>query len=184
MFEHRVDSELSLVFPQPHLAEELFALIETNRTFLRRWLQWLDQTTTIEDTKAFLTSAAEQAAHEDGLQCAIMSNNRLVGMVGFPCIMKFTMTGHIGYWLDEAANGQGIMTKCVREIIAIGFSQLHLKKVEIHCHVDNVRSRAIPERLSLKQEGILRQAGNLYGTLVDHVVYGMIMSEWDPAVSQ
>lgn len=177
-FRQEIDHNLSLVIPEPDMADEMFDMIEKNRTFLKKWLQWLDQVVSIYDTKKFIKSVVKQAVYGNGLQCAITLNNSLVGMVGFCYFEKHSMIGRIGYWLDEAINGQGIMTKSVRQMISIGFSQLHLEKIEICCHIDNVRSRAIPKRLSFRQEGILYQSGNLYGTPIDQAVYSMNKSEW------
>jgi ribosomal-protein-serine acetyltransferase len=41
-----------------------------------------------------------------------------------------------------------------------------------------LKSRAIPERLSFRIEGIMRQNEWLYDHFVDHVVYGMIRSDY------
>ncbi|WP_242967796.1 GNAT family N-acetyltransferase [Tepidibacter mesophilus] len=43
----------------------------------------------------------------------------------------------------------------------------------------NVKSRAIPQRLGFKNEGVLREAEWLYNHYVSHVVYGMLDNEWD-----
>ena len=138
----------------------------------------MDSTQEVEDTLDFIKYAMRQASENEGLQCAIQYENRLVGMIGFHKINKNTMTGEIGYWLSKEVNGKGIMTKCVKEIISIGFKFLHLRKIEIHCAIDNTRSRSIPEKLQFKQEGVIRRAGNLYDELVDHVIYGLLDSEW------
>jgi ribosomal-protein-serine acetyltransferase len=178
MFERVIAKDLKLVFPQLYMAEELFQLIEENRDFLRAWLPWLDQSESVEDTRAFLKTAISQVANENGMQCVIVFKGSIAGMVGYHNIDNQTKVGQIGYWLSEAVNGKGIMTQCVKELITAGFVILELKKVEIHCAVNNTRSRAIPEKLSMKQEGIIRRAENLYGRFVDHVVYGILDTEW------
>lgn len=179
MFETFVDNDINLLFPQYSLAEELFRVTDKNREFLRKSLPWLDQTRNVEDTKAFIKFVINQFSEEKAMECMIAYNSRIVGMVGFHMIDRPIMTGHIGYWLDEKMNGKGIITKSVRRLISLGFEELKLNKVEIRCDVNNLRSRAVPERLNLRQEGVLRCAGNLYGSYVDHVVYGILYSEWN-----
>jgi hypothetical protein len=44
--------------------------------------------------------------------------------------------------------------------------------------IENSRSRAIPERLGLKKEGIIRDAEWLYDHYVDHMLYTLLKSEW------
>jgi len=41
-----------------------------------------------------------------------------------------------------------------------------------------MRSRAIPERLDFRQEGVLQQAEWLYDHFVDLVVYSVLAREW------
>ena len=53
-----------------------------------------------------------------------------------------------------------------------------LNRIEIRCATQNVRSRAIPERLGFKEEGLIRDAEWLYDHYVDHIVYGMLESDW------
>lgn len=46
---------------------------------------------------------------------------------------------------------------------------------------ENLRSRRIPERLGFTQEGVLRQVRWRKDHFDDHVVYGMLASEWRSA---
>ena len=66
------------------------------------------------------------------------------------------------------------MTKSVKEVIEIGKSYYSLRRFDIRCAVENHRSRAIPERLGFKNEGIIRQAEKVYDNYLDHVVYGLL----------
>jgi ribosomal-protein-serine acetyltransferase len=64
-------------------------------------------------------------------------------------------------------------------MVNYAFRELGLNRVEIQVATDNMRSRAIPERLGFTQEGILRDDVWLRDRFVDHVVYGMLAREWD-----
>ena len=178
MFARPIDHELKFVLLQPQQAEEVFAVVDKNRQFLRTWLPWIDSNTNADDSKEFIKKTLQQVSDESGLQCGIFYQDRFVGMVGYHRIKRHADLGEIGYWLAEDANGRGIMTRCVKAMINIGIQEFGLKKIEIHCAEGNRRSRAIPERLGFTQEGVIRRAGNLYGECVNHVIYGLLAEEW------
>ena len=69
------------------------------------------------------------------------------------------------------------MTRACRALVAHAFDTLRLQRVEIRVATGNRRSRAIPERLGFREEGILRQVEWLYNHYVDHVVYGRLASD-------
>ena len=54
-----------------------------------------------------------------------------------------------------------------------------LNRIEIKCAVGNNKSRAIPQKLQFKQEGILRQAELLNGKFIDLYLYAMLKEEWE-----
>ncbi len=178
MFYREIDHDLKLAITLPHFAEELYNLVDKNRDYLKEWLPWLDANTKQKDTEDFIKSVVSQMAEGRGLNCVILFQKNIVGLVSYNTIEPSTRTGAIGYWLDKDHGKKGIMTKSVTKLIDIGFDELALRKVEIRCAVENTKSRAIPERLNLKEEGVIRNAENLYGRYVDHVVYGLLKDEW------
>ena len=55
-----------------------------------------------------------------------------------------------------------------------------LHRVEMQCGVGNAPSRAVAERLGFRPEGIRRESHWITDRFVDHVVYGLLESEWRP----
>lgn len=159
-------------------AEELFALVDANRAYLRQWLPWLDQNTEVEHTRAFIRATQKQHADRNGFACGIRWRGRLVGVVGLHGIDWANRKTSIGYWVAEAHQGHGLVTRSCAALLPHLFEDLGLNRVEIACAPGNARSAAIPERLGFTREGLLRQRERLYDRFVDHVEYGLLATEW------
>jgi ribosomal-protein-serine acetyltransferase len=87
----------------------------------------------------------------------------------------------IGYWLAQGAEGGGTMTQAVSALVDHALREWRLNRVEIRADVENVRSRALAERLGFRQEGTLRQAIRLADGYHDDALYAMLAQDW-PAV--
>ena len=99
-------------------------------------------------------------------------------MAGFHGVSWVHRSTELGYWLAESAQGRGTMTRAVSTLVDHAFSTWRLNRVAIRAAVDNRRSRAIPERLGFRREGVLRQVERVGGRFVDHVVYAILAEEW------
>jgi len=174
----RIDEQTELRILEERHAREVAELVEQNRTSLREWLPWVDNSRTVEDSKAFIRSSLQQFAHNEGFQAGIWCRDTLAGGIGYQGIDWIDRKVEIGYWLGESFQKKGLMTKACRTLITYAFTELGLNKVEIHCATENLRSRAIPKRLGFTQEGILRDAQWLYNHHVDLVIYGLLAREW------
>jgi ribosomal-protein-serine acetyltransferase len=157
-------------------AEELFGVVVANRERLNRWMPWSDGVREVADQRAWLER------HLDDLEgLGLFVDGRLVGGVGLTHD-PFRIAGEIGYWIDAAFEGKGLVTAAVRAMIDVGFRDLGLHRIAIRAGVDNPRSRAIPQRLGFTREGVLRGEGSGSGGhgFHDLVVYGILEDEWPP----
>jgi len=177
-FRLRVDdcSELELL-NQSH-AEELFDLININREYLREWLPWLDNNRYLQNTIDFIKVCQRQYECNETQQYVVFYKGELCGVVGFHKIDWLNRSTSIGYWIGECYQGKGLITKACSTILDYSFGRMGLNRIEIRCATENLKSRAIPERLGFKEEGFIRQAEWIYDHYVDHRVYGMLASEW------
>jgi ribosomal-protein-serine acetyltransferase len=161
-------------------APELFALVDANRAHLEPWMPWVPSHRDARTSLEFIRSARRQAADNDGLQLAIVDRDgRLCGVVGFHSVDWRRRTTSIGYWLAADHQGQGTMTSAVRALVGHAFGAWGLKRVEIRAATDNLRSRAIPERLGFRREGVAQRAERVGNRYHDHVIYGMDDEEWE-----
>jgi ribosomal-protein-serine acetyltransferase len=178
LFSFEVDEEITLRLLRANDAPELFHLIDYSRDHLREWLAWIDGTKTIIDSEQFIKSSWDIYESKVGLTLGIFFNGRLAGVIGFNTIDWTNRIGTIGYWLGSIFQGEGIMTRAVTALVDYGFEQLGLNRIEIRAAFENMKSRAIPERLGFFQEGQVRQGEWLYDHYVDLIIYGMLASEW------
>lgn len=177
MFFRHISNEVRLSLSIPQYAEELFELTDKNRNFLKQWLPWLDAVIKPEDTKKFIEAQLLRFQQGEALHVTIFYRDKIAGVSGYNQIDQKNGIGCIGYWQAEEYNGKGIMTKCVRDLIELGFKYYSLNRIEIRCATENLKSRAIPERLGFRQEGIIRQAEKIYDRNPDHVLYGLLRQD-------
>lgn len=179
MFKFNVSDKIKLKMLSSRDADDLFAVIDANRCYLKEWLPWVPQMKEAADVQSFIQDTREQFAAENGWQAGIWYREELVGVIGFHSVDWDHQKTTIGYWLAEDYQGQGIMTACCQILIDHAFKVWELNKVEIRAAAENNKSRAIPERLGFKEEGTIREAELLDDGFVDHVVYGILQREWD-----
>jgi ribosomal-protein-serine acetyltransferase len=157
-------------------AEEIHRLVELNRAYLAEWMPWAAEQT-FEGTAEFVLKTGEQLQRDDGFQAVLVCDGRIVGSAGYHAINRESNSTSIGYWLDEAHQGRGLMTRAVSALTDHAFDEWGLNRVEIHAAVGNVRSRAIPERLGFQQEGVLREYEQVGDRYLDIVVYSLLARE-------
>lgn len=174
----QIDKDLQLCLLEERHAEEYFALTLRNKDYLRRWGYPIGDRSSVETTRDFIERRLAQFANNRGFHAGIWYQGRIVGAIGYNNIEWEKQMADIYYWVDAGLQGKGLVSRTCRTLVDYAFDSYCLNKVEIHCAVENVRSRAIPERLGFVQEAIIRHAELLPDGYVDHVIYGMRAREW------
>ena len=158
-------------------AEELYALSDANRAYLAEFMPWAAGQT-FAASRAHVDYSQRRQAANNGFDCAILRDDRIVGCVGYHSVSWQHRSTSIGYWLAESEQGRGTMTLAARALVDHAFAVWDLNRVEIAAAVDNARSRAVARRLGFTEEGTRRQAERVGSRYLDHVVHSMLASEW------
>lgn len=156
-------------------AAALFEVVEADRARLGAWFPWVELTRTLDDEERWIRQQRMDPASREGL--GIFLGDDLVGSAGLMAD-PFGIVGEIGYWIRPDHEGRGIVTEAVRVLLREGFDGMALHRITIRAGTENLRSRAIPERLGFREEGLLRGAGKGAGGFYDLVVYGLLEDEW------
>lgn len=175
-FHLRVDDSIVLRLLVEADAPVLFELVTANREQLRQHLSWVENTKTRADVERAIRFALRLYHKDEGMQAGLWFEGRLAGVISYNYIDQ--QRTEIGYWLGAAFQGQGIMTRACRALTAYAFDVMEVQRVEIRCSVENLKSRAIPERLGFIVEGTVPQLDWNADHYVDVVVYAMTAGVW------
>jgi ribosomal-protein-serine acetyltransferase len=178
MFSFRIDDRLKLVLPTERDAEEIYIVVRENLEELKFWMPWVTDDYSIETARDFIKTNLIEFAQNSIFAVAVALDGKIVGTIGLHHLDANNKSVQIGYWLDKHAQGKGIATKCCRVLINYAFNDLKLNRIQINCNVENAKSRAIPERLGFKLEGVQHQVEWLNGKFRDWAIYAMLAEEW------
>lgn len=116
------------------------------------------------------------ALHEAG---SLREGGALIGSVGFYDYDAEVRSMEIGYDLDPAFWGRGLMTEALTTILDFAFERLDVNRAQAIAMPRNRASRRLLERLGFTREGVLREHGHdETGALVDDVMYSLLRREW------
>jgi len=152
----------------------LWAAVEEERERLGEWMPWVEGTRTIDDQRAWLERVVPA---EDLNGTGLFVEGELAGGIGLT-VGDFGVAAEIGYWIRQRFSGRGMVTSAARALTDLAFREFGVHRVVIRAGVNNARSRAVPERLGYRLEGVARGDGKGVGGFYDLAVYAVLEDEW------
>jgi len=178
MFSHRIDKKVELVLPDLSQVGSVYAAVLRDLEHLQPWMPWATVDYSEDTAREFIQRTLRDYAETGRFDTLISVDGEIVGSIGFHNYDPTNRSAHIGYWISRNFEGKGIVSRCCRALVEYLFDVRGLNRLQINCNVQNVRSRAIPERLGFKLEGIHRQVEFLNGQFGDWAIYGLLREEW------
>jgi ribosomal-protein-serine acetyltransferase len=161
-------------------APELFRLVDSNRRHLRRWLDWVDGTTSVDSSRLFIRQSQRGRRQRVTFNYGVFRAGRLIGTIGIFKVSLAHRHGEIGYWLAKRETGRGYGTQAVVALVGAAYRHLRLDRIEIRCEPENTPSGAIPRRLGFAYEGTMRHQVHARGRARDHAIYSLLRKEYRP----
>ena len=158
-------------------AAGMFAIF-SDREVMRYWstVPW----ESMEFAKRFIEN--DRAAMDAGeyLRLAIVrrDDDALIGMCTLFNFVPQCRRAEVGYGLARAAWGQGYMHEAVGRLLAYGFEQLGINRVEADIDPRNEASARSLLRLGFLKEGHLRERWIVNGEVSDSELYGLLLKDW------
>jgi ribosomal-protein-alanine N-acetyltransferase len=83
----------------------------------------------------------------------------------------------LGYWLDAAVKGQGLMTEAVGRLCTYAQDDMGLHRLQAGCLPENRASHRVLEKNGFHAEGIARGYVKINGVWRDHVIFSKLADE-------
>jgi RimJ/RimL family protein N-acetyltransferase len=173
---------------EPVDAPALKEALDSSLDHLRAWMPWAhNEPQTLDEKVALLRKFRSNFDADEDFVFGIFDREetRVLGGTGL-----HTRVGaharEIGYWIRKDAEGQGYVTEAVAAVTRVGFEVEGLERIEIRVEPENVRSRAVPERLGYAEEALLRgRVRNASDEPRDVIVYSLFADTFasSPAAS-
>ncbi|MCY3604294.1 MAG: GNAT family protein [Gammaproteobacteria bacterium] len=181
--EFRIDASTRLRELTGDDAGALYALVDSNRNYLRQWLPWVDMQKGPLDSAQFIESARNDNQAGVALTLGIEHQGDIAGVIAFHELDRDNRQTSMGFWISSSHQGKGIVSSSCKRLIEHAFTDLGLNRVVMKIAEDNARSRRVAERLGLACEGVSKQWEWLYDHFVNQVIYAITADQWfaDPA---
>lgn len=168
---------LTLVPAHTDFAPALAALVAASHDQLNAYLPLVAQLHSEQAALAHLSWALDAVAAGELLEWYLQVDGALAGVLRFNHIEHAHHTVSLAYFVGAHYQGQGIALAAARGLLAYGFDQIGIHRVQLRCVTSNQPSMRLAERLGFVREGRLREAEYLHGVHVDHYLYGLLRTD-------
>ena len=160
-------------------ARDLFAYAQDPQ--VSRHVLW-DTHESLSDSRQFLRGAIRQyrRGQPGSFAITLRDSGRMIGTIGYMWINVEYKSAEVGYSLSRDYWNKGIMTEALRRVIAFGFEELRLNRIEAQHEVDNPASGRVMAHAGMRYEGTLRQRIKNKGRFVDVALYAILREDPRP----
>ncbi|MBO0422824.1 GNAT family N-acetyltransferase [Enterococcus plantarum] len=173
-----IDESLSLVQPTLTMAHELFELVDSDRDHLRKFLDFVDSSTTYESQEQYIKMKLEGDINGTDRLFIIAFNQKLIGCIDLHLIDAANKKAELGYWLHSAQTNKGIMTKIVKHVCSIAFEDMGLNKLSIRADVENKASNLVAIKNGFSFVGTDKSEVLMYGEFRDLNNYSLLKADF------
>jgi ribosomal-protein-alanine N-acetyltransferase len=179
---------LRLVHAHPGLARSFAQFMARNESHLRRWdPPHPPGIATSRYWRSQLGAAVREFRGGTSLRWALLdraadpaASPHLVGRINFSQVVRgVSFSCVVGYQLDAAAEGKGLMLEAMRAALADLFETRGLHRVQAAYLPENARSARLLERLGFERIGVSRRYLFIDGAWRDHVLAALVSPAFD-----
>jgi ribosomal-protein-serine acetyltransferase len=175
-----LETERALLTPiDPADGPELWTVVDGSRWHLERWLPWVPFNNTPEASQRYAEACASDWDAGRAVRFGVRDRQtrELLGVVGLDACVHLHRSCELGYWLQRAATGRGLMTEAARAVVSFALGRMEAHRIRCAAATDNYPSLRVIARLGFRFEGIARQAEFVDQRWVDHAVFSKLSTD-------
>ena len=108
----------------------------------------------------------------------LKENSKFIGTIGFANLDLRNNWGELGYVLNPAYHGRGIMTEALGIIMSLAFRDLSLHRLQLRIMEGNTDSEKLAKRMGFVYEGLQRDSVYAKGSYRRVNIYSMLAEEY------
>lgn len=161
---------------RPGDAPALCSAVRESIGSLSCWLDWCRPDYGLDDAERWIDTCIDgwRRGSQHTFALFEVATGRFVATVGISQRDHDGNVANLGYWRRDSARGRAIVARVAPHVVAFGFVQLGLDRIEILAATGNLASRRTAERARARFEGIQRNRLRLHGEPVDAATYSWI----------
>ncbi|MGB2079314.1 MAG: ribosomal protein S5-alanine N-acetyltransferase [Vibrio sp.] len=164
--------------PSPSDANSMLDYVQRNKTHLTPWepIKHANYfTAAFWQAELTLSQRAAQMGVAYKFVFSLQDSEQIIGVCNFTSIVRGAFQAcYLGYSLDEAHQGQGIMTEVVDASIKAMFEEQNLHRIIAAYIPENHRSAAILSKVGFEKEGYAKSYLKINGQWRDHILMAKI----------
>lgn len=179
-------ARLRVAHVQPGYEAETVAFFTRNRDHFARWdppapadfysVDFWDRST----ARSIEEFVADRAVRFDLFDASPAHRHRVIGRLGFSQIFRGPFQAcTLGYQIDRAYEGQGLMREALTAAIAYMFDVKGLHRIQANHLPENARSAALLARLGFVREGLAKDYLFIGDAWRDHVLNALVNARFD-----
>lgn len=135
---------------------------------------------TKEEVKELLDKYIGSYAKEDYYRWAIISkeSDECIGQIAYFLVDNKNHFAEIEYCIGSAFQCKGFATEATKAVIAYGFENMNLHKVQICTKTINIPSKRVIEKCGFTYEGTLRDYFFMDGNYVGRLYFSILKNEY------
>ncbi len=141
----------------------------------------MDPFQSVDQAVAMISLLNNLPASDEGMRWAIEERHscRAIGTCGFHKASFEHRKAEIGYEIDRAFWGQGLIQEALKALLSHCYRTLNLNRIEALVTKGNHRSAGLLTSLGFRPEGILRDYEWARGRFQDQIIFSFLKREWE-----